>query len=77
MTLTEQQRQEIDKKAEYAAQKEKLLTKRKALLHALEYADNDVEEGLIKEEREQLATQIKALAQKLRQIEAWEAEANI
>jgi len=75
MPFTQEQQQEIAKKTDYTAQKERLLKKRKALLDALAYAENDVEEGLIKEERDRLAVTIKELAAKLRQIELWEAEA--
>jgi phenylalanyl-tRNA synthetase beta subunit len=72
MSLTEEQRLEIEKKADYLAQKEQLLAKRKSLLHDLEHAQDSVEEGLILEERERLAEKIKTLAANLRQIEAWE-----
>jgi len=72
MSLTEEQLQEIAKKADYLAQKERLLSKRKALLDDLEHAQDNVEEGLIREERERLAGQIKTLAENIRQIEAWE-----
>ena len=75
MPFTQEQQQEIAKKTDYTAQKERLLKKRKALLDALAYAENDVEEGLIKEERDRLAVTIKELAAKLRQIELWEADA--
>ncbi len=75
MPFTQEQQQEIAKKTDYTAQKERLLKKRKALLDALAYAENDVEEGLIKEERDRLAVTIKELAAKLRQIELWESEA--
>ncbi len=73
MPLTEEQRQEIAKKEEYIALKEKLLTKRKSLQLDLEHAQDTVEEGLIEEERERLAQQIKTLAANIRQIEEWEA----
>ncbi len=72
MSLTEEQLQEIAKKADYLAQKERLLSKRKALLTDLEHAQDNVEEGFICEERERLAAQIKTLAENIRQIEAWE-----
>ena len=75
MSLTEEQRAEIEKKADYISQKERLVVKRKALLVDLEHAQDSVEEGLILEKREKLATQIKTLAANIRQIEAWEAEA--
>jgi len=75
MAFTQEQQQEIAQKADYTARKERLLKKRKALLDALAYAENDVEEGLIKEERDRLAVTIKELAAKLRQIELWESEA--
>jgi len=77
MPFTQEQQQEIAKKTDYTAQKERLLKKRKALLDALAYAENNVEEGLIKEERDRLAVTIKELAAKLRQIELWEAEAEV
>jgi len=70
--LTQEQRDEIAKKAEYEAQKERLVKQRKALLVELEHAQDSVEEGLIEEERERLAKDIKTLVANLKQIEAWE-----
>jgi hypothetical protein len=75
MTLTEEQRLKIEKKADYLAEKKALVTQRKALLEELEYAESDMEEGLILEKRDALAVQIKTLADTIRQIEAWEADA--
>ena len=72
MTLSEEQLQEIGKKAEYITLKEKLLAKRKALLTDLEHAQDVVEEGLIEEERDRLAKKIKTLVANLKQIEEWE-----
>ena len=70
--LTQEQMNEIAKKAEYEAQKERLVKKRKALLADLEYAQDSLEEGLIEEERARLAKDIKTLVANLKQIEAWE-----
>jgi hypothetical protein len=75
MTLAEEQRLKIEKKADYLAEKKALVTQRKALLEELEYAESDMEEGLILEKRDALAVQIKTLADTIRQIEAWEADA--
>jgi ABC-type methionine transport system ATPase subunit len=70
--LTQEQMNEIAKKAEYEAQKERLVKKRKALLADLEYAQDSLEEGLIEEERARLAKDIKTLVANLKQIESWE-----
>ena len=75
MTLTDEQRAQIEKKEEYIKQKEYFLKERKALLQDLEYAENDMEEAWIEERRNALAVKIKALAHTLREIEAWEADA--
>jgi len=72
MLPTEEQLAEIAKKEEYLSEKTKLVAQRKALLEELEFAENDMEEGLIQEKRDALATHIKALASRLRQIEEWE-----
>jgi len=49
------------------AQKKQLLAKYKALQEPLEYAQNDFELEIIKQQREALATQIKALASQINQ----------
>jgi len=72
MVLTEEQLAEIAKKEDYISEKTMLVEQRKALLEELEFAENDMEEGLIVEQRDVLAVQIKALATKVRQIEEWE-----
>ncbi|SFV90400.1 hypothetical protein MNB_SV-4-754 [hydrothermal vent metagenome] len=74
MELTQEQMEEIAKKETYIAKKEELLKQRKALLHDLEYAENDMEEGLIQEKREHLAKEIKILASKIRKIESFEVQ---
>jgi dimeric dUTPase (all-alpha-NTP-PPase superfamily) len=72
MTLTEEQRLEIEKKADYLAQKKRLVTQRKALLEELEHAESVMEEEMIIQKRDALAVKIKDLANSIRQIEAWE-----
>jgi len=72
MVLTEEQQAQIAQKETLLAEKEQLVIKRKALAEELAYAESDMEEGLIQEERDALATRIKALASKLREIEEWE-----
>ena len=49
------------------AQKKQLLAKYKALQEPLEYAQNDFELEIIKQQREALATQIKDLASQINQ----------
>ena len=73
MLLTEEQLAEIAKKEDYISEKNKLITQRKALLEELSFAENDMEEGLIVEQRDVLAVKIKTLASRLREIEAWES----
>jgi dimeric dUTPase (all-alpha-NTP-PPase superfamily) len=72
MTLTEEQRLEIEKRADYLAQKKRLVTQRKALLEELEHAESVMEEEMIIQKRDALAVKIKDLANSIRQIEAWE-----
>ncbi len=72
MSLTPQQQEAIANKEAYIKEKAKLVAKRKSLAQALIEAESDMEEGLIKEEREALAIKIKQLAATLREIESWE-----
>jgi len=74
MELTEEQQAMIAKKALFIAEKEALVKERKALLNELEYAESDMEEGLIQEKRDALAIKIKSLANTIRDIQSWEAD---
>jgi len=68
--LTEEEKTELENKTKYIALKEKYLKRYKALANELEYAMDDVEAGLVEKKRQKLATEIKTLSQKLRDIEA-------
>ena len=72
-TLTDEQQIEIDNKSQYLADKETLLKKYKSYASDLEYAIDDVEEGLVKNKRANLAVKIKYLSRKLDAIEELEA----
>jgi len=71
-TLTDEEKIEIDNKNTYLADKETLLNKYKSYASDLEYASDDVEEGLAKSKRANLAVKIKALSRKLEAIEELE-----
>jgi len=74
-TLTDEEKIEIEKKAEYVELKVELLKEYKSYEQNLEYADDEFEEGLIMQEREKLATRIKGLGTKIREIETLEGQA--
>ncbi len=74
-TLTDEEKIEIEKKAEYVELKAELLKEYKSYEQNLEYADDEFEEGLIMQEREKLATRIKGLGTKIREIETLEGQA--
>ena len=74
-TLTDEEKIEIEKKAEYIELKVELLKEYKSYEQNLEYADDEFEEDLIMQEREKLATRIKGLGAKIREIEALESQA--
>jgi len=74
-TLTDEQKTELEKKTEYVDLKAKLLKEYKSYEQNLEYADDEFEEDLILQKREKLATQIKELGAKLREIETLESQA--
>lgn len=74
-TLTDEQITEIEKKPEYIELKAELLKEYKSYEQNLEYADDEFEEDIILQEREKLATRIKGLGAKIREIESLEGKA--
>ena len=74
-TLTDEQKTEVENKAEYIEQKAELLKEYKSYEQNLEYADDEFEEDIIMQKREKLAVQIKGLGAKIREIEALEDQA--
>jgi len=74
-TLTDEQKTELEKKTEYVDLKAELLKEYKSYQQNLEYADDEFEEDLILQKREKLATQIKDLGEKIREIESLEMQA--
>ena len=74
-TLTDEEKIEIEKKAEYVELKVELLKEYKSYEQNLEYADDEFEEDLIMQEREKLAARIKGLGAKIREIESLEGQA--
>jgi hypothetical protein len=74
-TLTDEQKTEVEKKPEYIEKKAELLKEYKSYEQNLEYADDEFEEDLILQKREKLATQIKDLGAKIREIESLEGQA--
>ena len=74
-TLTDEENIEIEKKTEYVELKAELLKEYKSYEQNLEYADDEFEEDLIMQEREKLATRIKGLGAKIREIESLEMQA--
>jgi len=74
-TLTDEQEEMITKKPEYIELKTELLQEYKSYQENLEYADDEFEESMIEKKREKLATQIRALGDKIREIEALEDQA--
>ena len=74
-TLTDEQEEMITKKPEYIELKTELLQEYKSYQENLEYADDEFEESMIEKKREKLAIQIRALGDKIREIEALEGQA--
>jgi len=73
--LTDEEKTEIEKKSQYETLKKELLKEYKSYQENLEYADDEFEEDLILQKREKLATQIKGLGAKIREIETLEMQA--
>ena len=71
-TLTDEQKTMLENKTKYLTLKNNLLKDYHAYADELEYAIDDVEEGLIRSKREKLAKEIKALSETLREIESLE-----
>ena len=74
-TLTDEQITELEKKPEYIEQKAELLKEYKSYEQNLEYADDEFEEDIILQKRKKLATQIKELGAKIREMETLESQA--
>ena len=74
-TLTDEQKTEVEKKSEYIELKAELLKEYKSYEQNLEYADDEFEEDIIMQKREKLATRIKGLGEKIREIETLEGQA--
>ncbi len=70
--LTPEQLNEIANKSIYIQEKADLLKEYKSYESNLEYAEDEFEEYTIELQREKLASQIKALGAKIREIEALE-----
>ncbi len=65
---------DIDKKDDFLREVEELKKKYKSTKAKLAWVDDNFEEGLIEEEMDKYATQIRALKQKLAQIESSETK---
>jgi len=74
-TLTDEQKTQLEKKTEYIELKAQLLKEYKSYEQNLEYADDEFEEYLVMKEREKLATRIKGLGAKIRELESLENQA--
>ena len=72
-TLTEEQLEDIDNKQTYIEEKASLLKEYKSYEINIEYADDEFEEDMILQKREKLASKIKELGNKIREIESLEA----
>ncbi len=67
--LSDDEKIMVENKAQYLAEKNKLLKKYKNYADKLSYTVDDIEEGFIKEERATLAAEIKTVSNTLREIE--------
>jgi len=74
-TLIDEQKTEIENKEAYIEEKAELLKEYKSYEQNLEYADDEFEESLILDKRNKLAVQIKALGEKIREMESLESKA--
>jgi hypothetical protein len=74
-TLIDEQKTEIENKETYIEEKAELLKEYKSYEQNLEYADDEFEESLILDKRNKLAVQIKALGEKIREMESLESKA--
>ena len=74
-SFTEEQLELIAQKETFIAQKAALLREYKSYQNDLEFAQDDFEKYLITANREKLAAQVRALGQKIREIESWENQA--
>ena len=74
-TLTDEQKTEIENKEKYIDEKAELLKEYKSYEQNLEFADDEFEEDLIMQKREKLTVQIKALGEKIREMESLESKA--
>ena len=67
---TKEEKSPEEIKAEYIEEKAKLLKEYKSYEQNLEYADDEFEEGIINQQRDALAVQIKALGAKIREMDS-------
>ena len=74
-TEIDEQKTGIENKETYIEEKAELLKEYKSYEQNLEYADDEFEESLILDKRNKLAVQIKALGEKIREMESLESKA--
>ncbi len=74
-TLSDEQKTQLEKKAEYIELKAKLLKEYKSYEQNLENAYDEYEKYLIMQKREKLAAQIRDLGAKVRELESLEGKA--
>jgi tRNA U34 5-carboxymethylaminomethyl modifying GTPase MnmE/TrmE len=72
-TETDDQELTLENREKYEALKAELLQEYKSTATDLEYADDEFEEDIINQKREKLASKIKELSAKLREIKTLEA----
>ena len=70
-TLTPEQQEELAKLDDYKKLKDMQLKAYKELKATLELADDDFEASMIQDEMEPLKKEVKALVQKIKEIEAY------
>ncbi len=70
-TLTPEQQEEVIKLDDYIKLKEMQLKAYKELKASLEFADDEFEESVIQEQMAPLAKEVKALTQKIKEIESY------
>lgn len=70
-TLTPEQQEELGKLDDYKKLKDMQLKAYKALKETLETADDDFEASEIQDEMDPLKKEVKALVQKIKEIEAY------
>ncbi len=71
-TLNNEEKIELENKAQYIEDKAKLLAEYKSYEEDIAFANDEFEEELINDKRAKLATQIRDLGSKLKNIESLE-----